>query len=84
MYKMSENQGPKPGWPAMNVMPNNKGGTCSLLRGMGNPRVGMTLLSLCDLNPNSEGSSWYILAWYSRGIVGRWTPLKDTDGQSCF
>ena len=56
---MNEYQGPKSGWPAMNVMPNNKGGTSSLLRGMGNPCVGMTLPSLCDLEPNSN--SWYVL-----------------------
>lgn len=81
---MSENQGPKSGWPAMNVVPNNKNGTCSLLRGMGNPCVGMILLSLRDLEPNSEGSPWYVLKWHGRGIVGRRTPLKDTDGQSYF
>lgn len=56
---MNEYQGPKSGWPAMNVMPNNKGGTSSLLRGMGNPCVGMTLPSLCDLEPNSN--SWCVL-----------------------
>lgn len=44
----------------MNVMPNKRGGTCSFLRGMRDPCVGMILPCLCALEPSSVGSSWYV------------------------
>lgn len=31
--------------------------------------MGMTLPSLCDLEPDSEGSSWYVLTWLGRGVI---------------